>query len=78
MTTSVSRRLNIYINICHFVQTNIFALRKTTTTQLTVNNILISILFYFRMQIIQSGTVAMAPSADGSQQKVLCDALMMD
>jgi hypothetical protein len=54
---------------CHFVQTNtyIFALRKTTTTQLTVNNIFINILFDFRMQVIQPGTVAMAPSAHGSQ-----------
>jgi hypothetical protein len=71
---------------CRFVQTNtyIFVLRKTTTIQLTVNNIFISILFDFRMQIIQSGKVAMAPSTNGKsvnfsiQQKVLCDALMMD
>jgi len=44
----------------------IFALRKTTTTQLTVNNIFISILFDFRIWIIQPGTVAMAPSCHGS------------
>jgi hypothetical protein len=43
----------------------IFALRKTTT-QLTVNNIFISILFDFRMQIIQPETVAMVPSDHGS------------
>jgi hypothetical protein len=41
--------------------------RPQTTTQLTVNNIFISILFDLRMQIIQPGTVAMAPSAHGSQ-----------
>ena len=43
-----------------------------------------SILFDFRMQIIQPGTVAMAPSAKWKsvnfsiQQKVICDALLMD
>jgi hypothetical protein len=53
--------------ILYKANTYIFALRKTTRTQLTVNNIFISILFDFRMQIIQPGTVAMAPSAHGSQ-----------
>ena len=52
---------------CTKTNTYIFALRKTTTTQLTVNNIFISILFDFRMQIIQPWTVAMALSAHGSQ-----------
>ena len=53
--------------ILYKTNTYIFALRKTTTIQLTVNNIFISILFDFRMQIIQPGTVAMAPSPHGSQ-----------
>jgi magnesium-transporting ATPase (P-type) len=40
---------------------------NTQQRKLTVNNIFISILFDFRMQIIQSGTVAMAFSAHGNQ-----------
>jgi hypothetical protein len=52
--------------ILYKTNTYIFALRKTTTTQLTVNNIFISILFDFRIWIIQPGTVAMAISAHGS------------
>jgi hypothetical protein len=41
--------------------------RPQTTTQLTVNNIFISILFDFRILIIQPTTVAMAPSCHGSR-----------
>ena len=51
--------------ILYKTNTYIFALRKTTT-ELTVNNIFISILFDFRIWIIQHGTVAMAISAHGS------------
>jgi hypothetical protein len=54
---------SVKIAILYKTNTYIFAVRKTTRTQLTVNNIFISILFDFRMQIIQPGTVAMAPSA---------------
>jgi hypothetical protein len=56
--------LKIYA-ILYKANAYIFALRKTTT-QLTINNIFISILFDFRMQIIQPETVAMAPSDHGS------------
>jgi hypothetical protein len=52
--------------ILYKTNTYIFALRKTTSTQLTVNNIFISILFDFRIWIIQPGTVAMAMSAHES------------
>ena len=52
--------------ILHKVNTYIFALRKTTT-QFTVDNIFISILFDFRILIIQPTTVAMAPSCHGSR-----------
>ena len=51
--------------ILYKTNTYIFALRKTTT-ELTVNNIFISILFDFRIWIIQHGTVAMSISAHGS------------
>ena len=47
--------LKIYA-ILYKTNTYIFALRKTTTTQLIVNNIFISILFDFRMQFVQPGT----------------------
>ena len=46
-----------------------FVFQKVTeqNVEKIVNNISISILFDFRMQIIQPGTVAMAPSAHRSQ-----------
>ena len=47
--------IKIYV-ILYKTNTYIFALRKTTTTQLIVNNIFISILFDFRMLFVQPGT----------------------
>jgi hypothetical protein len=51
----------------HQSVTENFLLDAEVSTQLIVNNISISIIFDFRMQIIQRGTVAMAPSTHGRQ-----------